>query len=72
MNYEKREVCGMMSDYELALWSLSHEERDMLKRYAQHYRQEYGDEHIHQERAEQSVNRKLEDITPYNPLPQIE
>ncbi len=33
----------MMSDLELGLWLLSQQERNMLKRYFQHYWQEYGD-----------------------------
>jgi hypothetical protein len=61
----------MMSDFELALWSLSFEEREMLKRYALHYCREYGGQG-QPRRAELLTKKGLEDNSFYNPLPQIE
>jgi hypothetical protein len=63
-----------MSDFELALWSLSSEERVMLKRYALHYCREYGDGQVQLEKAESlsSIERGVEDSSFHNPLPQTE
>jgi len=41
-----------MSDFELALWSLSFEEREMLKRYALYYWCEYSDVQVLLKKAE--------------------
>jgi hypothetical protein len=62
----------MMSDFELALWSLSPEEREMLKRYALYYWHEYGKDQAQPKRAESSTKKGLEDDSFYNPLLRIE
>jgi len=61
-----------MSDFELALWSLSPEEREMLKRYALYYWREYGNGQVQPERAESPTKKGLEDDSFYNPLLHIE
>ncbi len=63
---------GMMSDFELALWSLSPEEREMLKRYALYYWREYGNDQVYLKGAELPAKRGLEGNSSYGSLPQIE
>ncbi len=62
----------MMSDFELALWSLSPDEREMLKRYALHYWCEYSDDRVQPKRAESPAKRGLEDDSSCDLFPQIE
>ncbi len=62
-----------MTDLELALWSLSAEERDMLKRYALCYCCEYGNNHAQLERVySYDSEMKLELNSSYAHLPQTE
>lgn len=63
---------GMMSDFELALWSFTPEEREMLKRYALYYWREYSNDQVQLKRAELSAKRGLEGNSSDSPLPQIE
>lgn len=62
----------MMSDFELALWSLSPEERGMLKRYALYYCREYSSGRVQSKKTELSARRALEDNSSCELLPQIE